>query len=134
MWFAGWDKVFDFVGDPFIHPIFRPKERKANETYLGVCARFATFRNITKLRACYQEETYCHRKKFSFTGRYLLSQEEIYWHRKKYTIIRTKFDVTGNNIGINFVELGSISPQKINFLLQKEMYCHRKKSTVTGRI
>ena len=42
-----------FVGDPFIHPIFRPKQRKANATYLGVCARFTTFRNITKLRACY---------------------------------------------------------------------------------
>ena len=32
----GWDKVFVFVGDPLIHPIFRPKQHEAN----------ATFRNI----------------------------------------------------------------------------------------
>ena len=49
----GWDKVFDFVGDPFIHPKFRLIHSEAKTTYLGVRARFATFRNIDKLRVCY---------------------------------------------------------------------------------
>ena len=46
---AGWDKVSDFVGNPFIHPIFWPKQREADVTYLGVCVRFATYRRITNL-------------------------------------------------------------------------------------
>ena len=53
------------------------------------------------------------------TGRNLLSQKEIY--------------ISGKNIGINFVELGSISSKKISFLPQDEMYCHRRKFTVAGR-
>ena len=65
--------------------------------------------------------TSCHKKKFSVTGRNLLSQEEIYCCSKKYL-----------SLGINFVELGIISPQKMNFLPKKEMYCHRKKLTVKG--
>ena len=73
------------------------------------------------------------RKKFTLTGRFftvagrnLLTQKEIYYQR-------TTFDVTRKKIGINFVELGIISPQKMNFLPKKEVYCHWKKFTVTGR-
>ena len=72
-----------------------------------------------------EEPKSCHRKKLTVTERNILTQEEIYFHRKKFTVAgtillsqkeiyyhRIKFDVTRKNIGINFVELRSISSKK----------------------
>ena len=64
--------------------------------------------NIRVYKKFYSKEPKsCHRKKYSDTGRNLLSQQQIYCCRKKFTVternIRSKFDVTEKDIGINFV-------------------------------
>ena len=111
---SGWHNVFDFVGDPFIHPLFRLKQCEANATYLWVCVWFATFRNISIVRllymvkmeirgCCYKMQdqtfityTYKHFQYWKFSvkncqrnkihAKYMLmSQEVIYEHTKIIT-------------------------------------------------
>ena len=53
-----------------------------------------------------KEPKSCQRKKYTYTGRNLLSQKEIYCCRKKFTVTE---NILTRNIGINYVELGSIS-------------------------
>ena len=86
------------------------------------------YNNITE-EILYQRTKSCHRKKLTVTERNRLTQEEIYFRRKKFTvagrnlllqeeIYRITFDVTGKNIGMNFVNWEA-------FLLKKRTFCHR---------
>ena len=85
---SGWDKVFYFLGYPFIHPNFCMKQNKINATFLGVSKQFKTFWNKSKIG-----NNLISQGKIYETGRNFLSQEEIHWHKNKFII-------TGRNIKV----------------------------------
>jgi hypothetical protein len=69
-----------------------------------------------------QEETSCHMKKLSVTGRNFLPQEETSCHKKK-------LPVTGRN----FLSQEELPVKGRNFLSQEETSCHCKKLPFTRR-
>ena len=146
----GWDKVYDFVGDPFIHPIFRPKQREANATYLrvlymvkmeirGVCYKIQdqTFITYTSKHFQYRNCSVkiCHRKKICAKGRNIMSQEVIYEHTKIFTftgrnLLSQEEIFTGRNLMSQEVFYCRLVR---HFFSQKWTSCQKKKFSVTGK-